>query len=115
MSNPLIAKLLAQRESRFEVMPGRWITIRRPGEVEMAVLRGGLSIDKLKAFVVGWEAFTEADLLGAAVGSSSAVPFDAEVFGTWIVDRAEEFSKAADELMRLVSDHLKAKAEAAKN
>lgn len=115
MSQTLVQRLHALRESRFEVLPGKFLKLRRPAEVEMVDLRRGVGIDVLKKYVVGWEAFTEADLLGPAIGASSEVAFDAETFGAWIVDHVDEYAKVAEELQRLVLDHIKAKGEAAKN
>lgn len=115
MSSVLVKKILAQRESRFEVSPGRFLTIRRPAELEIVGWRQGVTVDRLKEAVIGWEGFLEADLLGAAIGASSPVDFDKEVFGAWIVDRGDEFAKVAAEVQRLVVEHLERKEASAKN
>lgn len=115
MSDVLVKKILAQRESSFEILPGKFLKLRRPGEVQMVALRGGISRERLQTMVVGWEGFTEADLLGPTVGASDKVPFSADVFGTWIEDRATEYAKVCHEVMRLIDEHLKAKEQAGKN
>jgi hypothetical protein len=115
MSSALVKKILAQRESRFEVMPERFLTIRRPAEMEMVGWRKGITVDRLKEAVVGWEGFLESDFLGSAIGASSAVDFDVDVFAAWIVDRGAEFSKVSVEVQRLVVEHIERKEAAAKN
>jgi hypothetical protein len=113
MSKALIAQILAQRESKFEVVPGRWLKIRRPAEVEAASLR--VTVEGLQSVVVGWEAFTEADLLGSTVGSDSAVVFSFEVFSLWAADHQAEFIATWNEVTRLVREHSKAKGDTEKN
>lgn len=118
MSNEvLIAKMLAQRESMFDVAPGKRLKIRRPAEVEMFDMRFvvAIGIEQLKKIVVGWEGFNETDLLGPSVGASSPVAFDTDVFAVWLMDRGEDFVKVSAEVNRLVREHLEAKDAAAKN
>lgn len=114
-SKALVAKLLAARESWFELEPGKRLKIRRPAEVQMAELRRGISVEDLGEFVIDWEGFSQADLLGAAIGSDAVVPFDADVWKVAVADRNKWFNAAAREVIRLMTEHLQSKAEAEKN
>ncbi len=111
----LIAKLLAQRESWVEVEPGRRIKVRRPDESEMVDFRGGMSVDLMLRHVVGWEGFTEADILGASVGASDPVAFDAALFATIARDHMAWFEPISIEIATRIAEHWRAKEATAKN
>ena len=92
----LVKKLLAQRESWVDLPGGKRVRIRRPAETEvfeMLVLKGGkptglkVGLDEVKRRVVGWEGFTEADLIVS--GASDPVEFDADLWQTMIADRRD--------------------------
>ena len=66
----------------------RAIRLLCPSEEQMVALvqGGGLSvgIDDVRKYTEGWRGFTEADLLGAAVGAAEPVPFDTAIYAEWI-------------------------------
>jgi hypothetical protein len=117
----LIERLLAQRESWVELEPAggglsaRRVRVRRPPETEFHMLAQGVEVEHLKAYVVGWDGITEADVLGAAVGASDPVPFDAALWGELAKDRPDWYRKAAHGLIEAITTHLAAKAADAKN
>lgn len=111
----LIAKLLAQRESWVEVEPGRRVKVRRPDESEQADFRGGMSVELMLRHVVGWEGFTEADILGAGVGASDAVAFDTALFATLARDHMAWFEPISVEIATRIAEHWKAREATAKN
>mgnify|MGYP000983804214 CR=1 FL=1 len=111
----LIARLLAQRESWVEVEPGRRVKVRRPDESEMADFRAGMSVELMLRHIVGWEGFTEADILGAAVGASDPVAFDAALFATIARDHMAWFEPVSVEIATRIAEHWKARDATAKN
>lgn len=112
----LIAKLLAQRESWVEVEPGRRVRVRRPDESEMVDFRGGMSVELMLRHVVGWEGFTEADILGPALGAAdAAVAFDAALFAVLARDHVAWFEPVSVEIATRIAEHWKAREATAKN
>lgn len=111
----LIAKLLAQRESWVEVAPGRRVKVRRPDESEMADFRSGMNVQLLLRHVVGWEGFTEADILGEGIGAADPVPFDAALFATVARDRMAWFEPISVEIATRIAEHWKTREATAKN
>lgn len=111
----IIAQLLAQRETRVEVEPGKVIVVRRPPAADMPKLKDGVTVPLLVEFTAGWEGITEADILGAAVGSSDALPFDGELWSHVVADREVWFDKCAAALIDAVAAHLRARRETAGN
>lgn len=103
-------------------MPELAVCLRRPSEVELQGLRPvpGRDINDTLAeaacsSAVDWRGFTEAELLGAAIGSSDPLPFDAALWREVVRDRMEWLVKCTNHLMDVVREHLRLKAEQAKN
>jgi hypothetical protein len=111
----LIAKLRSQRESWVEVAPGKRVRVRRPAEAEMSDFRGGMTVDLLCRHVVGWEGVTEADVLGASIGSDEALPFTADLFAEVAKDRLAWFEPIAADLAARIAEHWKTREATAKN
>jgi hypothetical protein len=111
----IIERLREQRSRWFETAEGRRVKIRRPSETECITLVGGLGVEHAQRYVVGWDGYTEADLLGAAVGSGDAVPFDAELWAEYVADHAELATQVVGWLGDMIVEHLKAKREAQGN
>lgn len=107
-------KLRAQREHKVEILPGKFIRLRRPLEAEMSAFRGGVTLDLVCQQVIGWD-FTEADLLPPGVGSSDPAPFGEDAVREVLGDRGEWFTKVVDKLVETVSDYWAQKADIAKN
>jgi hypothetical protein len=115
MSQSLINRLLSQRESWLDLEPGKRVKVRRPPELEAVDLRHGVTLEHVTKYVVGWEGITEADLLGATVGSDTVPAFSADVWTIVVTDRMEWFALVRNKIMELVVEHLTAKDAAAKN
>lgn len=111
----LIAKALARREQWVDLEPGKRIRIRRPAETELPGLREGVTVERVIACTVGWEGFSEVDLLGATVGSEDALEFDIGLWDVLVRDRADWLATVANAIVKAVTEHLKQKDAAAKN
>jgi hypothetical protein len=91
-SEDLIAKVLAAREFWVDVEPAadgrpvKRVRVRRPPRAELPRLRT-LQVEHFVSCAVGWDGFTEADLLPPGIGGNSVVPFDAELFAVVARDK----------------------------
>lgn len=101
---------------------GHRVQLIRPTDIEVARHlfkrdAGHLRVEPedVVMFTVGWSGFTEADLLGSAVGSSDDVPFDSALWAEVMADRPDWMRKAAEELLGMVIERTEAKQSAEKN
>lgn len=115
MSKELVAQILAQRESRLELQPGKSVVVRRPSEYEMVAPKSGTSLDFILRYVVGWDGYTEADLLGQAVGSDQPVGWDPAVFAVYLTDRMADIRAIDTHLGGLITAYAKQRESVAKN
>jgi len=112
----LIAQLRAARLSWFAIEgTGQRVQILRPTEVEMITERGRTALEAATAQVVGWDGFTEADLLGPELGSDQVADFDPALWAAYVADRAELTAAVAMEIRRIQADYLQRRQEQAKN
>lgn len=124
----LIRKLLALRESWCELKPAAdgkpalEVLLRRPSEDELPEFKpqGGKTMQQLLTTAVckqavNWRGFTEADLLGAAVGSSDEVPFSPAVWDVVVRDRMGWIDACSTHLMQQITQHIEQREAAAKN
>lgn len=96
------------------------LRLLRPSEEDMGrgiVLAGIISIgfEEVKRFVVDWSGFTQADLLGAAIGSSDAVAFHPDLWAEYVTDNTEVYQRVAQRLVDMCVAHIQAKAADRKN
>jgi hypothetical protein len=110
----LLARMAAQRETWADLPGGKRVLLRRPPEIELPAMIGGIGIDQVAAHVCDWSGFTESDLLGAA-GGSDAVPFHADLWRAYAADHADVLQAASAALAEVVTQYLTRKAETAKN
>lgn len=120
MSEAIIKRLREARMWWLELEPGKRVRLIRPSEVEVAqhLFQDGklaVGIDAVKRFSVDWDGFTEADLLGAAIGSVDPLPFEAALWAEVVADRSEWVSKVASAILEAAVRHHAEKAEAEKN
>ena len=124
MSSTLLAQLKKRRERSVDLGDGLSVQFLRPAEAEfpsmLATTDGGqatwsVGIEQVKRCVTGWKGFTEASLLGGAIGSSDPLDFDAEVWAEVCADRIEWNQKIAKAILDSVIDHLTKRDETAKN
>lgn len=111
----LIAQMDAQRQQWVELEPGKRVRFQRPLETEFYRFRLGVTVDHICEYVNGWEGYTEADLLGAAIGSSDDVEFDSALWARLARDRSEYIAPVARAIADAITAHLAAKDSAAKN
>ena len=114
-SSALVAKLLAQREAWVELESGKRVRIRRPAEAQLHKYRGGLTAELLAGLAVGWEGFTEADILGPALGASDPLPFAPDLWATLLEDRVDWLQRVAEGMSTAVQQHVAARGLAEKN
>ena len=114
-ASKLIAKALEQRESWVELDGVRKVKVRRPPAAEMFAFGRATSPELFLRSVVGWEGFTEADVLGSAVGSDSAVAFDVELWHVLALDQIEWIGKVSEALVTAIKSYLDTQDAARKN
>lgn len=115
----LAASLRRKREKSVVTGEGKKVFFLRPPETEVGPMLKVLddrttfsvSVDQVRKYACGWEGYTEADILGATVGSSDAVEFNAELWAEYIVDNADLVNKVAGAILDSIVDHYKGKAE----
>lgn len=121
----LLAALKRGREKTVELAEGKKVTFLRPPESEMGSMLDiqpgektgtwAVRIEHVKKYVNGWSGFTEADILGASVGSSDPVEFDRELWEEMCSDNIEWVNKVAAAILNSIVDHLKVQDDVAKN
>jgi len=111
----LIAKMAEQRSRWVSLKDGKRVRFRRPLETEFGKFRAGVTVDHLCEYVFDWEGFTEADLLGPAIGASDAVAFDPELWSTVVRDRIDYVQPIAEGIVAAITEHLEARETAGKN
>lgn len=117
----LIARMDAQRSQWVDLPGGKRVLVRRPLEADFRTLP--LDPDTplyawrpaVAEFVADWEGFTEADLLGAAIGASDAVPFSEALWERVLADRNAYLEPVVNAIVRAVSEYAQAQALTAKN
>ncbi len=123
LARELKATLRKRREKTVDLGDGKSVIFRRPTEVEMPLLLVGegddrrweIGIDQVRKCVTGWNGFTEADLLGSAIGSADPVAFDLELWDEVVSDNVAWTQKIGQAILDAVVAHINDKAELAKN
>ena len=113
MSN-LIERIRKARQTRVEVN-GKIFLCRRPTDWEVYEIRTGvknLQMDILEKFVVGWEGFTELDLVPG--GDSTVAEFSKELFSEWVQDNPDFWAPLTAAITAEYSAHKLRKEDAAK-
>lgn len=98
-------RLIEQRQSWVDLEEGKAVKIQRPSEAELGAYSRSTPVDDARDRVVDWRGFTEADLLGAAVGSSDPVPFDREVWVEVVSDRLTWVKVVSEAVSASVAAH----------
>lgn len=116
-----LKRLREQRLHWFELPadavgePGLAVRFRRPLEAEMHRFVAGVTVEHVCEYVTEWRGFSEATLLGAAVGASDAIEFDRELWAEWVRDKSDVCAAVAKALAQTMQQHLEARQAAAKN
>jgi hypothetical protein len=116
----LIAKMRAARQTWVPLGPGgRKVLIVRPPETEWKDFVSGNALEvetsHVCKYVIGWEGFTEATLLGETVGVQDPVAFSPELWAEYISDRLSEKKLVAEALLETMKNHKLSIAADAKN
>lgn len=113
-ADKLLADLQARRRFWVELGDGLAVQMQRPGETRFAELRT-LTAERLASYAVAWRGFTTARLLGPAIGSDAEVPFSTAVWVELLADSAEWSAACAEQLLKVVNDHMAQREATAKN
>lgn len=114
-------RLLATREQWLELDPEgtpnrRALLVRRPAETELSRLRNGIDVEDAARACVGWRGFTEAALLGPALGSQDTqVPFLPDLCLEVLRDNAEWVNAVTERMATALQAHIAARLETRKN
>lgn len=109
----VIKAIWAQRETKVALDDNKSVTIRRPPEGELWVLAGRVDLEHVVRYTVGWQGFTEADVISG--GASDALEFSAELFREVVVDHAEWITAIANAIAEAVKTHSDKRKAAAGN
>lgn len=108
----LIARIREQRMKWVDLQgkPGKRVRIIRPTETEQSLHffkdeRLVVGVEQVRQYVVDWEGFTEADLLGAAVGASDPVAFSSELWAEVVSDKARWVRQLAQDMLDQIVEH----------
>lgn len=119
----LLAALKRRRELSVKLDGGKEIHFSRPPESDMVSLlkvegdhrQWVVGIEHVRKYVTGWSGFTEADILGASVGSTEPAEFSPELWAEVCGDDLALVSKVADAILGSVVDRINAKEHDAGN
>jgi len=111
----LLARLDAQRETWVDLPDGKRLKYRRPYEVDLPQFLRGVRIEHVIDYACDWSGFTEADLLGAAVGSSDPLPFHRDLWAAVVRDRARYLPVVAKAMVETAAAYLQKRVDTAKN
>ena len=111
----ILARMDEQRAVWADLGSGRRVKLHRPLETELPRLVRGVTVDDVCECTRDWSGFTEATLLGAAIGAEDAVSFDAVLWSRYVRDDAEAARACIDALVTAVTAYLEGKAQTAKN
>ena len=119
-SEALLRQFREQRMAWLDVAEGKRLRLIRPNEEQMGrgiVVGGAISIghEEAKRFVVDWSGYTQADFLGAAVGSSDPLPFSPELWAEYVADNTELYKLVAQKLLDMCLEHISARVQDRKN
>ena len=117
-SAALLARLRAQREV-WVPLDGdggaRSVCVRRPLEADFPKFIRGITTDHVVEYACDWRGFSEATLLGPAIGSPEPLEFDPALWSEYVRDHAEEVKLVAMAMVNAVQAHLKKREESAGN
>ena len=108
------ARLLAGREASVDLPNGKTVRVRRPPEVEIPRLLLEGELADLLACVVGWQGFTEADVLGSEAGTAP-VEFDAALWLDLAKDHTDWCKAVANKVQTMCAEFIKAREAASGN
>lgn len=112
----VLRQLEEARRHWVDLDNGMRVRFRRPLETELHRFRESrVEVDHVCEYVDGWAQTTGAHILGPELGASDELPFDPLLWSAFVRDRAEHVATVANAIARVVTEHIQAKADAAKN
>lgn len=113
-ADAIIAQIEAQRRAWVPVDPaheaGPAVWLETPSQFAAIRLAGALrsgdgdqAIQAVCAMARDWRGLSQADLLGAGVGSTDPAPFHPRLLAMWLADRPDEVAVLAMRAMELAS------------
>lgn len=115
-----VLRLMKEKKQHWcEVGPGLRVQFRRPYLTELNSLEhmGATerAVEQVCRFVIGWEGFTEATMLGEAIGSSDPLPFTPELWAEFARDEVQVAVAVHAAIHKAISACVEDKAAAEKN
>ena len=104
-----------QRAFWTQLPGGQRVRMLRPVESDLYRHAHGVTVDAVCTAACGWEGFSEATLLGAAIGASDPLPFDAALWSAYVRDNVAAAKVCVNALAEAISQHLLSQDETAKN
>ena len=105
--------------------PGKKVFFARPPETDMRsmlTVKPGeetgvwnVNLEHVQKYATGWSGFTEADVMGAAIGASDEIAFDQDLWSEMVADNIEWMQKMAAAILDSVIAHLSKQEAVAKN
>lgn len=111
----LIAKALEQREQWVDLGDGKRVKVRRPAAAELFAFGRATNPEQFMRCAVGWEGVTEADILGAAVGSDAAVPWSLDLWLVLALDNPEWMTAVSAAVVEAIKTYLEQREAITKN
>src|SRR5574343_637511 len=115
----LIARMDEQRAQWLDLVdfPGKRLRFLRPLETDIHGMRAKTLRDIAESaaeFVDDWSGFTEATLLGDAVGSDQPVAFHRALFVRWLRDRTEVVAALGEAIKASIDAYVAARDQSRK-
>jgi hypothetical protein len=111
----LIAKALEQREQWVDLGGGKRVRVRRPQAADLPVFGRGVTPEQFMRCAIGWDGFTEADIIGGAVGSSDAVPWAMDLWLVVALDSPEYMASVSRAVVEAIQGYLEQREAIGKN
>ena len=106
----LIAKVLARRETWVDLEPGKRVRVRRPAEAEMHSFRR-ITPEQVLGCCVGWDGFSEADVLDPSIASSDPAEFSVDLWKVVALDRMDWIELVSAAVVKAITDHIEKRKE----
>lgn len=111
----LLKRVAEQRETWVDLGEGKRLKFTRPPEVEMPQFIRGITVEHVVKYARGWDGFSEADFVGAALGSSDPLEFNAELWETYIKDNTKHLKAIVTAMRDAVTVFLEQRGAITKN
>ena len=120
----IIKKIRDSRSVWIDLEEGKKIQVIRPTELQVfqkfykksidGKMEFSLEFNDLKEFIVAWDGFTEADILGNEIGASDKIEYHQDLFDEYLSDRIEWVNLIASSIMAEIEKAQTKKADSVK-